>query len=103
MSNADWREASLPPCVPGTNVHASCMTPILFFIVHFSWTTLILVVLASIVIGVLTSMGRDISWIARRLGSKARGQILSSRPMYYRRRTQWVQSFDQISVQALRR
>ncbi len=98
----DWMEACLIPVIPGTSVHAGALTPLFFIVFHFSWVTFGLVLLSAIAVGVLSSMGRPVPWLVRRLASRLRRGRVEARPLFYRRRTQAARVWDDIPIEQLR-
>lgn len=99
---SDWRDASMSPVVPGTTVHASCLTPAFFVLLNMtSWVTWALVFLAIVLVSILSMKGRSIAWIVRRTLSRMRRQTVQARPAYYLRRTRGVISWDDIPNRAL--
>lgn len=57
--------------------------------------------LALVVIGLLTYLnqkGRSVPWVIRRAKTYLRGGIVQARPVWYRRRTQHLGSFDLVDL-----
>ena len=101
-TRAPWVDASRFPQVPGTNVHAVALTPILLLVLHASWFTLGLVLFVMSVVIYLTAKRLSLMWLVRSTKSKLRGGRLSARPLMYRRRILLVQSYDETDIERLR-
>jgi len=101
---AAWVEASRPPKVPGTNAHASAMTPLAFVV--FNFTSLLLwgiVFAVAIGIGYLSLKGRQMGWIVRRMKCRLRGGRISARPVFYRRRMCKTSSHGEVEMSVFRK
>ncbi len=101
--SVEWVSAGHAPVVPGTKAHASALTPLGLFIVHFSWVNFGLCVIVAVGVVFLTLKGRPFSWYWRRNLSKLRQGRLSAWPQYIRRRMLWTQSWSSIPTDHLRR
>lgn len=101
--SAAWIEASRIPKVPGTNAHASAITPLVFLILHVSWFTVGIVMSVVIVIAYLSIKGRQVTWLFRKYKCALRGGVVSARPLYYRRRALKVQSHDDCDMATFRK
>jgi hypothetical protein len=88
--------------IPGTNAHASATTPIVGLLVKFSWMTVGLVLLVTIVVVVLSAKGLSASWILRRGKARLRDNKVHSRPVFIRRRMQRMVPADVVGLQILR-
>jgi hypothetical protein len=100
--NALWVDASRYPRIPGTPVHASALTPIIFLVLHISWFTLGLVLLVAVGVIYLTVRRLSLMWAVRMLKSKLRGKRVSARPLMYRRRCQLVNSYGDCDMNEFR-
>jgi len=101
--SAEWVNACRSPVVPGTKAHASSLTPLGLFLLHFSWETFGLCVLAAIGVVFLTLKGRTVGWYWRRFLSRMRQGTISAWPQYIRRQMLWTQPWSSISTKQLRR
>lgn len=99
---AAWVEASRAPKLPGTNAHASCLTPLVFFLVHISWTTLAIVILTVVFVVILSIKGRSVSWLLRKIKCNLRGRKLYARPVWFRRRMLRVASHSDLDIDIFR-
>jgi hypothetical protein len=99
---ATWIEACRPPQVPGTQAHASALTPIVFLLVHVSWITFGLVLLTATGVATLSIKGRSVTWLVRKVKCNLRGRRVSARPVWFRRRSQLVRSHGDIDMSVLR-
>jgi len=94
----DW-----PQAVRGVNflwfpIPAYSSLTVLLWIMHARMWTF---TLALVLIGVLTYLhlrGRSVVWVIRRFKSALRGRVVYARPVWYRRRTQHLGSFDLIDL-----
>ena len=100
--NALWVDASRYPRIPGTQVHASALTPILFFVLHMSWFTLAMVLIVMVGVIYLTVRRLSLMWAVRVFKSKLRGNRLSARPLMYRRRCLLTRSYGECDMQEFR-
>ena len=101
--SAPWIEAARSPTVPGTNAHASTITPVIFMILHVSWVTFAIVMVVIIWIAFLSVKGRSVSWLLSKTKSWLRGRLVSARPFYYRRRSNNIQSYDECDISEFRK
>lgn len=101
---APWVEASRPPRVPGTNAHASAMTPIIFVIFNaLSLVTWLIVLSVVAVVVTLSLKGHQMGWIVRRAKSRLRGARVSARPLFYRRRVIKSRSHSEVDMSVFRK
>lgn len=93
-----WVNVVKPVMIPGTPLRASVTIPILLFAIHIRWWTF------SVLIGVIVWMiflkikGRSGLWLWRKLKARARGYVVSARPVWYRRRFNRLESFDEFTM-----
>ena len=99
---AVWVEAARPPRIPMTNAHASCSTPLAFFLLHFAWSTFAVVMMAVVLVAFLSIKGRSVTWLVRKTKCNLRGRVLEARPSAYRRRVLRLQSHGSLDVSVLR-
>ena len=85
---ADWVATASCPVLPGTPLNATVTMPMLLFIVWPRLWTFLILFLMMVALIVLQVKGRDAFWVVRSLKSRLRGRRVSSRPVWYRRRTQ---------------
>jgi hypothetical protein len=97
---ADWVYASNSPVVPGTSVHAYALTPVVLWVVWWSWTTLFAVVLVAAVMGYLQWKGRKPAWVLRKFKCRLRGASVAARPVWYRRRRNRIESYQTLDIGA---
>lgn len=95
---ATWIEASRAPVVPGTKIHAMAATPLLLYGVWWSWTTFLLVLIVSLVMGYLQLKGRHPMWVVRRFRCRLRGGLVNARPLWYRRRRTRIETYEDLDV-----
>jgi len=100
--SAIWIEASRPPKLPGTNAHASAVTPLIFLLVHVSWITFSLVIATIVAVATLSIKGRTVSWLLRKTKCNLRGRKLHARPVWYRRRVLRVRSHSDVPIEVFR-
>lgn len=96
--SASWIEACRRPVVPGTKIHAAALTPMVLWMVWWSWTTFWIVLIVTIVAVYLQIKGRQLSWVLRRFKAKVRGEVLQARPVWYQRRRTRIESYDLIRL-----
>lgn len=101
--SAAWVDASRSPVVPGTNAHASAMTPLLFLIVHFSLITLGILMAVVFSVAYLSIKGLSVLWLLRKGKSRLRGQRISARPLFYWRRAIRVRSHGDCDMSVFRK
>ena len=100
--SATWIEAALPPRIPFTNAHASACTPLVFLLVHISWTTFLMVLATIVAIAFLSIKGRTVSWLLRKGKCNLRGRKLYARPVWYRRRLMRLESHGDVDISVFR-
>lgn len=100
--NALWVDASRCPRIPGTPVHASALTPIIFLVLHISWFTLGLVLFVTVGVVYLTVRRLSLMWAVRMFKSKLRGNRVSARPLMYRRRCLLSRSYGECDMSEFR-
>lgn len=98
-----WVEASRSPKVPGTNAHASSITPLVFLVLHVSWFTFGIVLFVIVWVAYLSIKGRSVTWLLNKIKSKARAGRVSARPFYYRRRAIRIESYDESNISLFRK
>lgn len=97
-SDAPWIMAAHSPVIPGTKIHASVLTPFVLWFVHWSWTTALIGLLIVCVAIYIQAKGRTFTWVFRRLLSALRGQYVSARPIWYRRRYARLDSYQNVNL-----
>ena len=96
---ATWIEASRSPVVPGTRVHASAATPLLLFVVWWSWITLWILLVVTGVMTWIELKGRRPAWVLRRAKGRLRGNLVAARPTFYRRRRSRIESYEHLPIE----
>lgn len=93
-----WHRAVLGVHFLWMPVPAYSSISVLLWIVYAKvWTAL----LALTLVGVLTYLhfrGRSVPWVIRRIKCAIRGRVVLARPVWYRRRTQHLGSFDLVNL-----
>jgi hypothetical protein len=97
MAN-EWVHASVSPVVPGTKIHAFALTPIALWFIWWSWWNFALVLVTAATVGYLQAKGRKPGWVLRRAKAKLRGEVVTARPVWYRRRRGRIESADEIDI-----
>ena len=96
---AEWTQAALSPHFLWFPIPAYASLTVLLWVMHARvWTF----ILALIVIGLLTYLhmrGRKVPWVINRFKSFLRGGVVHARSTWYRRRTQYLGSFDMIDLE----
>ena len=95
---ATWIEASRSPVVPWTKVHASAATPLLLFVVWWSWITLWILLVVTGVMTWIEIKGRRPAWVLRRAKGRLRGNLVAARPSFYRRRRARIESYEHLPI-----
>lgn len=95
---SEWTQAVRGPRFLWLPIPAYASLSVLLWIMHARlWTFF----LALVVIGVLTYLhirGREVPWVIRRFKCFLRGGVVHARSSWYRRRTQFLGSFDLIEL-----
>jgi hypothetical protein len=95
---AEWTHAPRGVQLLWFPIPAYSVLPILIWVMHARVWTFILALSVCVALGVLKAKGRTVIWVLRRLKCKLRGGIVLARPVWYRRRTQHLQSFDLVPL-----
>ena len=80
-------------------IPASSAVPFFLLILHARWWTLFLAIAVSIFMIVMRVKGRTVPWLFRRLKTRLAGGVVSSRPVWYRRRMQRREGFDLLNLE----
>jgi hypothetical protein len=96
--NNDWNA-----CVRGVNllwlpIPAHCIVPIILTLMIQTWWAFALMVSTLAFFAYLRHRGRTATWLLCRLKCRLRGGVVYARPIWFRRRTQYIISFDAISL-----
>jgi hypothetical protein len=96
-----WVHASRSPVIPGTRAHA---INFIWFAVLFKLSLFtVFVAIAALALSItIAARGRTLTWCYRRLKSKLRGQFVSARPVFYRRRKLNLASYEHVPMSVLR-
>lgn len=93
---AAWIRASCSPVVPGTRIHALALTPLVLWVLWWSWTTFYILVCTTVVFIVLEVKGRKPLWIIARQRSRLRRGHVKARPRWYLRRRNRIESYEDV-------
>jgi hypothetical protein len=96
--SAGWVRACQSPVVPGTNVHAMALTPVILWTVWWSWFTFALTLAVAALFVVLEIKGRRPGWIIARQRSRLRGQKVLANPYWYLRRRSRIESYADLQI-----
>ncbi len=96
--SASWVRACQSPVVPGTNVHAMALTPLVLWTVWWSWTTFLITIGVAVVFAALEVKGRKPAWIVARQKSRLRGQQVAARPYWYLRRRSRIETYADLDL-----
>jgi hypothetical protein len=72
--------------------------PILLWFMHMRLWTFVLALSVCVALAVLKARGRTVGWIVRRFHCRLRGGVVNARPLWYRRRMQYLDSFDLVDL-----
>lgn len=94
----DWNA-----CVRGVNllwfpIPAHGIVPILLALMIQTWWAFALMVSTLVFFAYLRQRGRSATWLWSRIKCWFRGGVVYARPIWFRRRTQYIVSFDSISL-----
>lgn len=95
---ADWTQSVRGVHLLWFPIPAYSALPILLWIMHARMWTFMLAICVCIVLAVLKAKGRTVPWVLRRFKCKLRGGVVLARPIWYRRRTQHLDSFDLVAL-----
>lgn len=96
--SATWIDASRPPVVPGTQVHAMAATPLMLWVVWWSWATFTILLVVCLGMAYLQAKGRHPAWVLRFAQSRLRDNFVQCRPVWYRRRRSRIESYQSLDV-----
>lgn len=96
-----WIDAVKPVMLPGTPLRASVLIPLMLFATHIRWWTLIVLIGVIVWMIFLKIKGRSGLWLWRKLKARLRGYVVSARPVWYRRRFNRLESFDEFTMEDL--
>lgn len=92
--DADWPWATNKVRIPFTPLPASTSIPMVFALFHIRLWTFGLSLGVVAIFFVLHLRRRNAMWLWRRMRSKMRAGVVYSRPVWYRRRFNRLESFD---------
>jgi hypothetical protein len=93
-----WTQTGLSTQLLWFPIPASASVPLLVFALHVRLWSFFLALAVCIALVVLKSKGRTAVWVYRRLQYKLGGNVMHSRPLWYRRRMQRFTGFDHINL-----
>jgi hypothetical protein len=79
-------------------IPAHGIVPILLALMIQTWWAFALMVSTLVFFAYLRQRGRSASWLLRRIKCRLRAGVVYARPIWFRRRTQYITSFDLISL-----
>jgi intracellular multiplication protein IcmT len=97
-TNANWVNASRPPVIPGTSIHASTLSPVVLMLVYFAWITFFIAAFCISFMGILRLKGRSLTWLIRKTKWRLRGRQVQARPVWYRRRFNRIETLDTAGI-----
>jgi intracellular multiplication protein IcmT len=98
---AEWTQAVRGAHLLWFPIPAYSALPILLWVMHARMWTFILAISVCVILAILKTQGRTVPWVLRRLKSKLRGGVVLARPVWFRRRTQHLKSFDLVDLRNL--
>jgi len=101
MAMSTWSQAPRKVHFFWLPIPAYAFLPFAVTLFHLRLWTIGLTVLVVAVLGYLSWKGRTVQWIARRAQLKLRMGGMHARPIWYRRRTQILQSLDVVRLPQL--
>lgn len=79
-------------------IPATSSIPFFVLILHLRWWTFFLAIAVSVFMIVMRIKGRSVPWLYRRAKSKLGGGVVHARSIWYRRRTQRREGFDDLDI-----
>jgi hypothetical protein len=101
MAISAWSQAPRKVHFFWVPIPAYAFLPFAITLFHLRIWTVTLTVVVVGVLGFLSWKGRTVQWLVRRLQLKARAGGMKARPLWYRRRTQTIQSLDVVQLPQL--
>ncbi|MDF2461909.1 MAG: hypothetical protein K0Q43_144 [Ramlibacter sp.] len=101
MALSAWSQAPRKVHFFWLPIPAYAFLPFAFTLFHLRLWTVSLTLLVVAVLGYLSWKGRSVPWILRRALLKVRANGMQARPIWYRRRTQTLQSLDVVKLPQL--
>ena len=98
-----WPQAGLTTQFLWFPIPASASVPLLVFTLHMRLWSFLLALVVCIALVVLRSKGRTAVWVFRKIQYALGGNVMYSRPLWYRRRMQRQNSFDLINLDEVKR
>lgn len=98
LISAEWTRASMQPHFFWLPIPAHALLPLLLCIMHLRTWTVTLLVITLVFLFYLNMRKRKVPWLFRRIRAFMRGYLLYSRPVWYRRRTHFLNSIDLIKI-----
>lgn len=95
---AEWTQAVRGPQFLWFPIPAYASLTVLLWIMHARMWTFLLALLVVAVLTYLHLRGRAVPWVVRRFKCSLRGGVVYARPVWFRRRTQHLSSFDLIDL-----
>lgn len=96
--SADWTNAVRGVHLLWLPIPAYSAIPILIAVMHARVWTFSLALITCVVLSVLRAKGIKVPWLMRRFKQKQRGGVIHARSLWFRRRMQFLNSFDTVPL-----
>ena len=91
---AEWPKSSMQPHFFWLPIPAHALLPLLLCVIHFRPWTVALFGITVAFLFYLNAKRRKVPWLFRRIRAKMRAGVLYARPVWYRRRTHFLNVLD---------